>query len=63
LHNPSSSKGNKPAPFCPITTSEKTFKKIQGWLSSFDKIKDQFNENEILLITSIDNILKRDEEK
>jgi len=66
LYNPSSSKGNNPAPFCPITISEKTFKKIQGWFSSFDKIKDRFDKfdkNEILLITSINEILKANEEK
>lgn len=63
LYNPSSSKGNNPAPFCPITTPEKTFKKIRGWFSSFDKIKDQFDKNEILLITSISGILKANEEK
>lgn len=58
LYEKDGSKANKSAPIAPITSAEKTFKKIKDWINTCKKIPDITNSEEIP-IDSIYNTLEK----
>ncbi len=44
------SKGNVPAPFCPLTKPKKTFKKIEGWLKQCNDLKKDIAKDDMAFI-------------
>lgn len=55
LYKEGASKGNRPAPFAPLTDSKKTFNKIKTWVKNcYDNMKDD-------LISNIFKALQQDE--
>lgn len=58
LYKEGESKGNNPAPFCPLTEPKKTLKKISNWLKQCREVKiDDFSLN----VSEILNILINEE--
>lgn len=62
LFKEGSSKGNKPAPFCPITEPSKSFEKIEKWFKKCLEI-DSIEANDKQLINNIVEIFRVEKEK